>query len=228
MNWTPIVFILDSWMDTNYRRRSMRNGAIKWFACVVLSGVLIIACGGTKLNTTKVDEARLGKPVSDILVIAITYEKELRHSFEDKFVAQFKTAGIEAVSSADVIPISEKQQLEKDAILKAVNKFENDAVIIIHMVGVEEKEIITRSPSSGRGYYGHYLWAYGNTHQPGYSSTRITVRLATNLYDVKTEKLIWSGKSETLRPDSVNQIIDDVIKVVIQDLQKNKLLPPKK
>ena len=206
----------------------MRKSAVKWFVCVVFSGVLIIACGGTKLNTTQVDEARRGKPVSNILVIAITYEKELRHSFEDKFVAQLKTAGIKAISSADVIPISEKQQLEKDAILKAVNKLENDAVIITHMVGVEEKEIITRHPSVGRGFYGHYLWAYGNTYQPGYSSTRVTVRLATNLYDVKTEKLIWSGKSETLRPDSVNQIIDDVIKVVIQDLQKNKLLPPKK
>jgi hypothetical protein len=204
----------------------MRQSTIKWFVYAVFSSVLIIACGGTKLIPAKVDEARIGKPVKDIMVIAITYEKELRHSFEDKFVEQLKTAGIEAVSSADVIPISEKQQLEKDAILKAVNEFENDAVIITHMVGVEEKEIITRAPS--RGYYGHYLWAYGNTYQPGYSSTRITVRLATNLYDVKTEKLIWSGKSETLRPDSVNQIIDDVIKLVIKDLQKNKLLPLKR
>ena len=204
----------------------MRPSTIKWFVCVVFSGVLLIACGGTKLTTTQVDGARREKPVSDILVIAITYEKDLRHSFEDKFVAQLKTAGIEAVSSADVIPISEKQQLEKDAILKAVNKFENDAVIITHLVGVEEKEIVTRYPSRGRGYYGHYLWAYGNTYEPGYASTRITVRLATNLYDVKTEKLIWSGKSETLRPDSINQIIDDVIKAVIKDLQKNKLLPP--
>ncbi len=63
---------------------------------------------------------------------------------------------------------------------------------------------------------------------PRREAFRQTVRLATNLYDVKTEKLIWSGKSETLRPDSVNQIIDDVIKVVIKDLQKNKLLPLKR
>jgi hypothetical protein len=46
------------------------------------------------------------------------------------------------------------------------------------------------------------------------------VRLVTNLYDVKTEKLIWSGQSETLD-------IDDMIKVVIKDLQKNNLLPQK-
>jgi len=51
--------------------------------------------------------------------------------------------------------------------------------------------------------------------------------LATNLYDVKTEKLIWSGKSETLNADSTKQMIDDVIEVVIKDLQKNNLLPQK-
>jgi len=49
------------------------------------------------------------------------------------------------------------------------------------------------------------------------------VRLAENLYDVKTEKLFCSGKSETLSPDSVNQLIDDVINVVIKDLPKNNL-----
>jgi len=51
--------------------------------------------------------------------------------------------------------------------------------------------------------------------------------LETNLYDVKTEKLIWSGQSETFSRDSKDQIIKDVIKAVINDLQKNKLIAPK-
>ena len=205
----------------------MRLSDIKWFVCAVFYSVLIIACAGTKLTQTQVDETRRGKPVSGILVIAVTYEEELRQVFEDKFVAQLKTSGIEAVSSAVVIPISEKQQLEKDRVLQAVNEFKTDAVIITHMVGVEEEEVITRYSPGRRGFHGRYLWAYGNVHQPGYSSTSITVRLATNVYDVKTEKLIWSGRSETMKPDSITQTIDDVIKEVIKDLQKNKLLPPK-
>jgi hypothetical protein len=49
--------------------------------------------------------------------------------------------------------------------------------------------------------------------------------LATNLYDVKTEKRIWSAESETLKAGSVDQVIDDVIKLVIDDLQINGLLP---
>lgn len=199
----------------------------QWFVYLVFSGVFIISCSGTKLTQTWVDETYYGKSVSDILVIAITHKEDNRRSFEDKFVAQLKVSGVEAVSSADVILIPADLELQKEEILRAVNKFKNDAVIITHLVGVEEKESYTRPERDLGGYYGYYGWVFGYTHEPGYHHTHTLVRLATNLYDVKTEKLIWSGQSETLGPGSVNQIIDDVIEVLIKDLQKNNLIPTK-
>jgi hypothetical protein len=199
---------------------------LKWFYLAMFCVLLIMACAGTKLTNTQVDESRRGKPVSNILVIGVTYkEKEkVRRSFEDQFVAQLRAAGVEAISSGDAISIPADLMLEKDEILKAVNKFNNDAVIITHVVGWEEKEINSPPARGYGGYHGYYGRAYGYAHSPGYSRTNTIYRLATNLYDVKTEKLIWSGKSETLNPDSTMQMIDDVIQVVIQDLQKNNLL----
>jgi len=47
------------------------------------------------------------------------------------------------------------------------------------------------------------------------------------LYDVKTEKLIWSGQSKTFSKDSKDQMINDVIRVLVNDLQNNKLITPK-
>ena len=207
----------------------MRQITLKWFYLAMVFVILIIACAGTKLTHTWVDEAHRGNPVSDILVIGLTYKdnEEVRRSFEDSFVGHLRAAGIEAVSSMDVISIPANMKLEKEEILKAVNKFNNDAVIITHLVGKEEKEIYTRSAPGYGGYYGYYGWAYNYSRSPGYSQTLKSVRLATNLYDVKTGELIWSGKSETLNPDSTKQVFDDVIKVVIKDLQKNNLLPQK-
>ncbi len=204
----------------------MRLITIKWFVYAVFSGVLIISCAGTKLTHTWVDEAHRGNPVSDILVIGLTYKdnEEVRRSFEDSFVRHLRAAGIEAISSVDAISIPANMKLEKEEILKAVNKFNNDAVIITHLVDKESKDSYSRDLGS-RGFYGYYGHAYSRSS--GYSRTRTTVLLATNLYDVKTEKLIWSGKSETLNPDSTKQMIDDVIKEVIKDLQKNNLLPQK-
>jgi hypothetical protein len=200
----------------------MRQITSKWFYLAILYVVLVIACAGTKLPHTWMDEAYRGKPVSNILVIGVTYnEKEkVRRSFEDKFVTQLKAAGVEAISSGDAISIPKDLELEKDEVLKAVNKFNNDAVIITHLVGKEEKESYTRPVRLSGGQYGYHGRAHGYIPNTGYSRTDTIVRLVTNLYDVKTEKLIWSGQSETLD-------MDDMIKVVIKDLQKNNLLPKK-
>jgi hypothetical protein len=205
----------------------MKRYIAQWFICVVFFSIFFVSCGGTKVKLTYMDETFRGKHVSNILVIGITYKEENRKSFEDKFVAQLKAAGVEAVSSSDVIPIPSDLELKKEEILKAVNKFNNDAVIITHLVGVAEKETYTHQERNQADFYGYYGWAFGHTHQPGYYRTHTLVRLATYLYDVKTEKLIWSGVSESIDPGSTNQIIDDVITVLIKELQKNKLLPTK-
>ena len=206
----------------------MKQGSIKRLGYLFFFVFLIVSCAGTELTHKQVDEAYKGKPVSNILVIAITGNEDSRRSFERKFVAQLKSAGVEAVSSEEAIPMPANLELKKEAIINAVRQFKNDAVIITHLISKEEKEALSRSDAV-QSYYGFYHSRYigSYTHDPGYSSTKKTVLLETNLYDVKTEKLIWSGQSKTISKDSKDQIINDVIKVVINDLQKNKLIPPK-
>ena len=207
----------------------MNESPVKWFGSLLFFALLFISCSGTgtELTQKQVEGAFKGKPVSDILVIAITGNEHNRRSFEKKFVAQLKSAGVDAVSSEEAIPMPADLELKKEDILKAVNQYENDAVIITHLIGKEEKDVYTRGGSPHGGFYGFYRSRYSYAHDPGYSSTSTSVRLQTNLYDVKTEKLIWSGKSNSWSKDAKGQIINDVIKAVIADLKNNKLIAPK-
>ena len=204
----------------------MKENLVKLFGCLFSFAFLIISCAktGTELTQKQVDDAYKGKPASNIFVIALTGIEHARRSFEKKFVAQLKSVGVDAISSEEAIPMPADLKLKKETILNAVNEYENDAVIITHVIGKEEKDVRSRGGSAHRGFYGFYRSRYSD---PGYSSTTTTVRLATNLYDVKTEKLIWSGKSDTWSKDSKDKIINDVIKAVINDLQTNKLIAPK-
>ena len=204
----------------------MRENPVKWFGYLFSFAFLIISCAGTELTQKQVDDAYKGKPVSDILVIAITGNEHNRRSFEKKFVAQLKSVGVDAISSEEAIPMPADLKMKKETILTAVNQYENDAVIITHLIGKEEKDVYTRGSGHG-GFFGFYRSRFSYANDPGYSSTSTTVQLETNLYDVKTEKLIWSGKSETWSKDSKDEIINDVIKTVINNLQKNKLIAPK-
>ena len=205
----------------------MRQSSVKWFGYLFSFVFLIVSCAGTELTHKQANEAYKGKPVSNILVIAITGNEHNRRSFEREFVAQLESAGVEAISSEDAIPMPPDLELKKKTILNAVNQFKNDAVIITHLIDKEEKEVNTRGGQAVKGYYGFYHRRYSYARNPSYSSTSKTLRLETNLYDVKTEKLIWSGQSKTWSRDSKNKIINDVIKVVINDLQNNKLISPK-
>jgi hypothetical protein len=205
----------------------MKKNSVKWFGFLFSFVFLIISCAGTELTYKQVNEAFKGKPVFDILVIAITGNEDSRRSFEQRFVAQLKSAGVEAISSEDAIPMPADLKLKKETILSAVKQFENDAVIITHLIDKGDKEVHTRGSQTSKGFYGFYLMGHNYAYDPGYSSTRKAIRLETNLYDVKTEKLIWSGQSKTWSKDSKNEIINDVIRVVINDLQNNKLISPK-
>ena len=200
---------------------------VRLLSCFAFSVVLLIACSGTELSKGKPVEPVSVKPVSDILVIVIADKDKTRRSFERRFVTQLKSAGVDAVSSADAIAMPSDLKLEKEDILKVVNQNGNDAVMITHLAGLEEKDIHTRADPGSSGFYSHYGRIYRQQRAPGYSSTSTTVRLETNLYDVKTEKLIWSGQTKTWNKDSQKEIMNDVIGAVIKDLQKSKLLANK-
>jgi hypothetical protein len=206
----------------------MTAGIFRRGTLAVLCGLLAFACAGTRMAQTWVDESRRGKPVSDVLVIVIADKAERRQAFEQKFVRQLQAAGVEAVSSVEAIAMPRDLKLEKDVILNAVNQYGNDAVIISHLAGLDRKEVFTRTGPTYGGYYGYYGYMFDTVRAPGFYSEVTDVRLETTLYDVQTENLLWSGQSESKDVRSITALIDEVIALVVSDLQKNRLLPPKK
>jgi hypothetical protein len=195
---------------------------------LLLFALSFFSCAPARMKVTYVDEAYRTKPVSDILVIGVGPSEKARKVFEDRFVERLKAAGLEAVSSADVIAIPPDLKLEKEAIEKAVRQYENDAVLITHLVDIGRKDTFSRSGPSQKDYFSYYGYIYQIIHDPGYGGTKKMVSLETSLYDVKTEKRIWSAESMTWETDDqLEKGIDEVISLVIQDLQKQGLIAPK-
>lgn len=201
---------------------------IKLFGYALFFGLLITACSSTKLSIVYMDEAYNEGPVSDILIIGVTPEEGVRRSFENRFVRELTAVGVEAVSSFDLYNIPEDKKLEKEDILRVIDEQDNEAVIITRLIGVDKKEILEpiAPHRTDRGYYGYYNHAFGYAYG-GIYRTHTFVNLETNLYDAKTEKLIWSGKSETWNPKSDARLLDEVIKTVIKDLKRKGLIKAK-
>jgi hypothetical protein len=203
----------------------MKNSVISLIV-VVFVGVLFNGCESTKSTQTWVDKSFKGKTVSNILVIGVASDESNRRLFEKTFVQQLNAVGVTAVSSVDVIAIPADQKLEKETILEVVNKFKNDAVLVTHIAGIDKRKSYNPAVySMGVNYYGRYGYYHANRIKASSVSSHTKLFLETELFDVASEKLMWSGQSQTWETDSIKKLIDGVIKIAVKEMQKNKLLP---
>jgi hypothetical protein len=192
--------------------------------------LFLISCSNTtKLTHTHLDEAHVGKPVKDVLVIAVLNDPQIRKIFETYFVKRLEAIGVEAIASSSVLPIDADAKHEKEAILKIVDKYGNDAIIVTRLGGFSEKEISSRGGRlQGLPYFYNYYQFYNAAWDAAYGSyvygEHEKIILETRLYDAKTESIIWAGESQTRDPKTTGQEIGQVVDVVMKALQKNGLL----
>jgi len=195
------------------------------FAFVCLAALGISACTSTRAVIEWRDNAFAGGPFHNMLIIGMSRDVTARRAYEDTFVKSLAEVKVGALSSASVIPPGVK--ISRESVSAAIAGKNIDSVLVTRLVGVQQKEIYhpptyTPAPYSYGlyGYYGHVSFMY----EPGYVSTHELVRLESNLYDVKTEKLVWSTQTETMDPGSTTQLVNEKIKTVIAQLRKQKLI----
>lgn len=202
---------------------------------VIASVIFVASCANTKISQSWVEPDNK-KSYNDLMIIGIAASEQNRRAYEGHFVEQLKSHGVEAVASYKLIKSDEK--IERDTVLKAIEGMDIEGVIVTHVTATDE-ETIYRPGTSYGGYgggYGGYGGGYGGSmygyyphvntyvHSPGYYTTHETYTLETNLYDVETEELVWSARSRTFSPESVQEVIVDLIKLLISDLEDKKLI----
>jgi len=201
------------------------------FLCAALLGAaLLAACATvTKIPTEWRDPAYQGGAFQKIFVIGVGENDTRRTLFEDRFAAVLSDQGAAASPSYGLLPSSER--LSEQQVRGAIQGGGYDGVIVSRLLGVEEDtryvppQTYTVPRSYRGGYYGYYGRTWDVVHEPGYYETHTTVRLETNLYQVRTGELVWSGQSETFNPNSVKDIIDSATQAVARHLGDEGLLP---
>jgi hypothetical protein len=198
----------------------MRKG-IMLFGCLAAISTLLASCSMTQLTTVWKDDMYGAQP-HKILVIASLPNPSTKRVMETAFVQQLKARGIEAVPGVSVLSDAEGQN--RDVIVERVKQLGIDTVLISK--GLDKKTVTTYVPATvgvGSPYYGG--WYGYHTYSPGYSVQDQYAVLVTNLYEVKTEKLVWTATSETNITQMDEQTVQSFAKTILDKLTQQKLLP---
>jgi hypothetical protein len=213
-------------------KMSLKNKRIGKAAGMLITAIFLTACANTKISQSWVEPGNK-RSYDDILIIGIAQSEQNRRAYESHFVESLRAVGTEAEASYKLIKSNE--QIDRDTVKKAIAGMDITAVLVTHMVAVDEETIYRPTmdymPMYGGGYYGglysYYPHVNSYVSRPGYYTTHETYTLETNLYDVESEELVWSARSRTFSPESVQEVIVDLTKLLIDDLQEKNLLKKK-
>ena len=184
----------------------------------------LAACASTSLRDSWTDPAFTGGPFRKVMVVGISANSTNRRVFEDSFSARLAAVGVEAVRSYELMP--QTGIISKEDFDAAARRSGADGLLVVHVNRVETRTQVTNVtvPVTGRGFYGFYRgWAT----VPDITQYDLAT-VETNLFDVSSDRLVWSGITETMNPTSVTAEVPGFADVIIRALTARGLLPKPK
>ena len=200
------------------------------FAALICAATLLLGtCAArTKLGDSWKDPDYTKGRMKKVLVIGIAAREERREVFENQFMTTFRNAGIGAEASHNLIP--DVKELTKEIVDAAIEGKGFDTIIVTRMIDIDMK--YERSPGGysaiPMGYYnslyGFYGQAYSVVRAPDYVDYKEVYSLETNLYEVPSEKLIWTVQSQAVKKVSAYDAIKKFTAKILRRLKKDGLL----
>ena len=211
--------------------------------CAVLLLMTLVACNkaaSTSFSQSYRNPGYEQTVFKQVLVIAVTQDEESRKTFEDALASAIAGQGGTAAPSYTVLPDS--SQVSEEQLYAVIRTSGVDGVLLTRLLSVDKSSEYTppkkynnpqtryypAGPGWGYGYggyYGFYGTTYAEVHSPGYFDTSTTLTLESNLYSVATNELVWTGRSETIDPHSIEEARASITKAVAQKLKSERLIP---
>jgi hypothetical protein len=181
------------------------------------------SCASTRITDVWKSEDYQGKAES-IVVIMAAKDAESRELFENRFVAKLQARGNSAMQSYKLASLDELP--DKEFVKAKAKDAGADTVLISRLVNLKTIESYVPGqkyviPSAHYGWGPYYTVIFADY---GYTGDTRIVYIETNLYDVKTEKLIWSAHSKTERTEGQQQLITTFADIIIKKLASDRII----
>lgn len=157
-----------------------------------------------------------------VLVVALLKDETSRRTVEDKLVTYLNGKGVPSYSFLT----QNIRKEDEESIRNQVRNGGFDGVVIMRLADVDKD--VTYVPGNYPPYYGfywRYYWrAWNSFYDPGYYRTTKTYTVETNVYSLKSDKLVWSGLTSSVDPANVNKLMNASAKSVYKEMKRQGFL----
>jgi len=200
-----------------------KTSLLTWLPALLL--MALSGCSTTKLTDSWQAPGFQRKSMDKVLVVAMTANSTNRILFEEGFRKALQDKGIQATAShtaiGDAMP-------NRETVTAYVEKHGIDFVVVSDYAGTTVTKWVV--PESVRTYYtGPYYptysgyWSgYGNTitmTRQSYVDEKKTTMLSTSIFEVKSEDLVWVGRSKSFNVDSIANDANDLAKQIVSEIK---------
>jgi hypothetical protein len=207
---------------------------------VLLVGLLacciwaLASCASTQMTSVWRDSQYQGGPLKKLAIIVVNKDDPTRRMVEDVIARSLAGGTTQVLPSYTVL-----EKLEKDqAAIKNVLLAQGFDGALVGRVAAVVKDETYRPPATyvafggpylgpGPGYGtfgGYYGYAYNVAYDPGYTRVDTRVVIETILYKLPEAKPIWTGTTESMNPNSREELVDRVVHLIGTELRNEKLI----
>jgi hypothetical protein len=196
--------------------------ALLFFAAWLISG-----CASTSLQSAWYDTSYSGGAFRKILVVGVGATLADRRVFEDIFAQQLTAAGTQGIPGYQFLPDDARQN--EPGWNQGVAASGCDGLLLVRVLGVDTRTQVSTAMVPGPIYFGPYGRPWGPQMIAVPEVTQYDVaHVETNLFDVKTRRVVWAGTTQTFNPTTVAKETPGFAKLIIGQLAARGLIAPLK
>jgi hypothetical protein len=183
-----------------------------------LAILLFAGCASHSTFTTDVyrDPAATQLNFQRIAAIAIARDPEVRRAAEDAMVAHLGPKGV-----ASYTLLSDADERSADTVRAKLQSANFDGAVTMKMLsnGEEPMDVRGNIPDPYKAFSGH---SGAGEYRP--VEREQVVRIETQIFSVRENKVLWSTATKSFSPDSVKSVVTDVAKVIADELRRDGLI----
>ncbi|MGB4770608.1 MAG: hypothetical protein WBP58_04080 [Chitinophagaceae bacterium] len=204
---------------------------MKKFIAIVFAAVYLVACGPSQKVTSSWKSPEMpNKKYNSVFIMAMIQNQSARNIIETDLANAAAAKGLKVYKSSEYFaPNFQQGNLPgKQEIIDKVRSLGCEAMMTVSLVDKESETRYVPGTTTVYAPYGRYGYGWGgyygygmSTYNPGYYTTDKTYFMESHIFDVESEKMIWSAQSEAYNPTSISKFSRDYTTVLADRISKD-------